>query len=60
MGPAIVVTAEDDDGAGLGDGRGGGKAMVVGIAVETFIIVALQNKKAGQTVPRTGSSTSVL
>ncbi|EGL64345.1 hypothetical protein AGRO_2986 [Agrobacterium sp. ATCC 31749] len=62
MRPTVVVAAKDDDRAGQGRVTAGlaGKAVVVGAAGETFIIVALQNKKRGQTAPHTGSTAGVL
>ena len=56
MGPAVVVTAEDDDRAGQGDGGCRGE----GGAVDTFMIAALHKKKRVLTAPRTGSSTGIL
>ncbi|CVI24374.1 conserved hypothetical protein [Agrobacterium fabacearum CFBP 5771] len=50
MGPAVVVTAEDDDRAGQGDGGCRGE----GGAVDTFMIAALHKKKRVLTAPRTG------
>lgn len=36
------------------------RVVVEGVAVDTFMIAALQNKKTVRTFPRTGSSTGVL